>query len=66
MQASAKAMTDKAEKKAEANAKRLGKERENGSAAIQNPGRFVDRRPLTPWETYTHALLLSNEASYVN
>jgi len=66
VQASAKAMTAKAEKKAEANAKRLEKEHERGSAAIQNPGRFVERKPLTPWETYTHALLLSNEASYVN
>jgi hypothetical protein len=66
VQASAKAMTGKAEKKAEANAKRLAKEHESGSADIQNPGRFVERKPLTPWETYTHALLLSNEASYVN
>ena len=24
------------------------------------------RKPLTPWETFAHALLLSNEAAYVN
>jgi hypothetical protein len=33
---------------------------------IQNQGEKVDRKPLTPWETYTQALLLSNEAAYVN
>jgi len=26
----------------------------------------VERRPQTPWENYAQALLLSNEASYVN
>jgi hypothetical protein len=66
VQASAKTITEKAQKKAVEREKRLGKERENGSAAIQNPGQFIERKPLTPWESYTHALLLSNEASYVN
>lgn len=40
-----------------------------GNAAmrpIQNTGDLVERKQLTPWETYTQALLLSNEASYVN
>jgi len=34
--------------------------------AIQNIGNAVERRPQTPWENYAQALLLSNEASYVN
>ena len=66
IQIAAQALIEKSEKKAEDRAKRIGQERENGSAAVRNQGRFVERRPLTPWETYTHALLLSNEASYVN
>jgi mono/diheme cytochrome c family protein len=39
---------------------------DNGMAAIRNEGAYVMRKPLTPWETYVHALLLSNEAAYVN
>jgi hypothetical protein len=34
--------------------------------AIQSEGKFVERKPLDMWETYIQALLLSNEASYVN
>jgi hypothetical protein len=34
--------------------------------AIQNDGSYVMRKPLTSWETFAHALLLSNEAAYVN
>jgi len=33
---------------------------------IENQGTLVERRPQTPWENYAQALLLSNEASYVN
>ncbi|MGV3534022.1 MAG: PSD1 and planctomycete cytochrome C domain-containing protein [Chthoniobacteraceae bacterium] len=40
--------------------------RNDGAKAIQNKGKLVERRPLTPYETYAHALLLSNEASYIN
>jgi hypothetical protein len=40
--------------------------RNDGRKAIQNEGAYVMRKPLTPWETYVHALLLSNEAAYVN
>ena len=40
--------------------------RNDGYQSIQNDGTFVMRKPLTPWETYTHALLLSNETAYVN
>ncbi len=36
------------------------------TAPIQNPGARVERKPLTPWETYVQALLFSNEAAYVN
>ena len=38
----------------------------SGTKAIQNEGEIVDRRPLTPWETFAQALLFSNEAAYVN
>jgi hypothetical protein len=34
--------------------------------AIRNEGDYVERKPLDFWETYVHALLLSNEAAYVN
>ena len=40
--------------------------RNDGYKAIQNDGDYVMRKPLTPWETFAHALLLSNEAAYVN
>jgi hypothetical protein len=43
-----------------------GGKRYEGTKAIQNEGDLVDRKPLTPWETYAQALLFSNEASYVN
>ena len=38
----------------------------NGQGAIQNVGKIVERKPLDSWETYVQALLLSNEAAYVN
>jgi hypothetical protein len=38
----------------------------DGYKAIQNDGTYVMRKPLTSWETFAHALLLSNEAAYVN
>jgi len=34
--------------------------------AIKNEGDRVERKPLTPWETYVQSLLFSNEAAYVN
>ena len=37
-----------------------------GFRPIQNRGSLVPRNPLTPWETYAHGLLLSNEAAYVH
>ena len=40
--------------------------RYSGMASIKNQGAFVERTQLTPWETYAQALLLSNEAAYVN
>jgi Protein of unknown function (DUF1553)/Protein of unknown function (DUF1549)/Planctomycete cytochrome C len=64
--AATQAMTEKAEKKAEEREKRLQSQRDNGTAAIQNKGSIVERKPLTAWETYAHALLLSNESAYVN
>jgi hypothetical protein len=43
-----------------------GKGYGDSARAIQNQGEIVERKPLTPWETYAQALLFSNEASYVN
>jgi hypothetical protein len=43
------------------------KKRENDAKkAIQNEGQIVERKPLTPWESYAHALLFANESAYVN
>jgi len=42
------------------------KKNRDGTRAIQNEGEIVERKPLTPWETYAQALLFSNEAAYVN
>ena len=49
-----------------AKAQQGGKGRNGATAPVRNEGEFVDRKPLTPWETYAQALLLSNEAAYVN
>jgi hypothetical protein len=43
-----------------------GKGYGDAAKAIQNQGEMVERKPLTPWETYAQALLFSNEASYIN
>ena len=42
------------------------KNRYGGMAPIKNLSSLIERTPLTPWETYAQALLLSNEAAYVN
>ena len=34
--------------------------------AIKNEGSTVQRKTLTPWETYVQALLFANEAAYAN
>ena len=52
--------------RAKAKAQQGGKNRYGGMAPIKNPGEFIERTPLTPWETYAQALLLSNEAAYLN
>ena len=57
-----KQMTKKAKEKL---AKKKGEGNE-GMREIYNKGEVVERKPLNPWETYVQALLLSNEASYVN
>lgn len=46
--------------------KRPNQGRQQATRPIQNLGPLVPRTPLTPWETYAHGLLLSNEAAYVN
>jgi hypothetical protein len=63
-----------AEQKGKANAKLAGQraagqkngKRYDGMKSIQNDGDYIERKPLTAWETYAQTLLLSNEASYVN
>ncbi len=40
--------------------------RKGGGFQLQNEGEKVARTPLTPWEKYTHALLMANEAVYYN
>jgi hypothetical protein len=49
---------------------RISRRKERGMndayRAISNEGDFVQRKPLTAWETFAQALLLSNEAAYVN
>ncbi|HEX8311437.1 MAG TPA: DUF1553 domain-containing protein, partial [Chthoniobacteraceae bacterium] len=66
--ASGKEMSDKASKDAAEKEKNsmMMMGNNDGVRAIRNRGQFVDRKPLTPWETYAQALLLSNEAAYVN
>jgi mono/diheme cytochrome c family protein len=43
-----------------------GNGRYDSTEPIKNEGELVERKPLTPLETYAQALLFSNEASYVN
>jgi mono/diheme cytochrome c family protein len=68
VEAAAKELTDKAAKKLAEREKRdmemMG--RNDGIRAIRNEGKYVERKALTEWETYVQALLLSNEAAYVN
>ncbi len=40
--------------------------RQDPRKPVQNQGARVDRGPLTVWEEFTQALLLANEAAYVN
>jgi mono/diheme cytochrome c family protein len=48
------------------NGKKGGKRRAEATRPIENEGEIIERKPLTPWETYAQALLFSNEASYIN
>jgi len=65
--AEAKEMTEKAEKKAEERAKKAEEMAETSAfGSIQNEGQAVERKPLTAWETFAHALIMSNEATYIN
>jgi hypothetical protein len=43
------------------------KKRDNDAMRpVQNSGEVIERKPLTTWESYAHALLFCNESSYVN
>jgi Protein of unknown function (DUF1553)/Protein of unknown function (DUF1549)/Planctomycete cytochrome C len=53
--------TDLAKKRADERAKS-----DSGTKAIQNEGDVVDRTPLEQWATFAQALLMTNEAAYVN
>ena len=44
----------------------IAKRDNDAKRAVQNKGVIVERKPLTPWESYAHALLFTNEAIYVN
>jgi hypothetical protein len=62
-----KEVTDRAVKKVEDRKKRMAERGMNDAfRAIPNEGDYVDRKPLDNWETYVQALLMSNEAAYVN
>jgi hypothetical protein len=64
-----KALADAAAKKNAEVEKKLatpGNMRDNMFGTIRNTGEIVDRKALSDWETYAQALLLSNEAAYVN
>jgi hypothetical protein len=54
-----------AQRKAAAMAAAANK-RGRGGFNLVNPGERVDRKALTPWEKYTHALLMANEMVYYN
>jgi hypothetical protein len=64
--AAAKEMTEKQSKKASERLKRIASQSNDKFASIRNDGQVIERKPLTPWETCIHALLLSNEVVYVN
>jgi hypothetical protein len=60
-------ITDRAIKKVEERKKRIEERGMNNAlSAIRNEGEYVDRKPLDNWETLVQALLMSNEAAYVN
>ncbi len=62
-----KEITEKASQRAMETAKRTAERAGMDSySAIHNAGDYVARKPLTEWETLAQALLLSNEAAYVN
>jgi hypothetical protein len=60
-----KDVTAKAETKATKRVENLANT-SNATKAIQNVGEVVDRKILSPWETFAQLLLLSNEAAYIN
>jgi mono/diheme cytochrome c family protein len=62
----AAAMSAKLNPKKQVNAPRRGMRNDDRFGPIKNPGERVERTLLTPWETYVHALLFSNEAAYLN
>jgi hypothetical protein len=33
---------------------------------VQNSGEIIERKPLSAWESYAHALLFTNESAYIN
>jgi mono/diheme cytochrome c family protein len=65
--AAAKPMVEKGMKKVEEMKRQMERESNNRLAAVRNKeSQFVERKPLTAWETCVHALLMSNEVVYVN
>jgi len=64
--AQTKRSSDERQARLRARERQAQKGRYGAMAPIKNRGELVERKPLTPWETYAQALLLSNEAAYVN
>ena len=44
----------------------ISKRDNDAKRAVQNKGDIVERKVLTAWEAYAHALLFANESIYVN
>jgi len=38
----------------------------NNMGVLKNVGKPIERKPLTPWESYIQALIMSNEFVYFN
>jgi hypothetical protein len=51
---------------AERKAAAMAANQRRGGLNLVNPGEKVERKPLTPWEKYTHSLLMANEMVYYN
>lgn len=68
-QAEVDALAPEMAKKTGEVAKRVEARRQRDNDAmkpVQNSGEIIERKPLSTWESYAHALLFTNESAYVN